>query len=335
MGGVQGMTAVLEAIGMEKRFPVKQQMLLRRRDTFQALQGIDLALYSGQTLGVVGESGSGKSTLGEIFGDLQQPTSGIVRYKGQDIRSLGEKEYRRFRRNVQYIFQNPKESMNPYYTVERILVEPMKILVDGFKPHKARETVREMLNRVGLPDSTLGKYPSELSGGQCQRIAIARALLLSPEVIICDECVSALDVSIQAQILNLLKQLQRDMGLTYVFITHDLSVVKYFSDDIAVMYLGQMVEKAPSDEIFANPAHPYTQSLLSAIPLPIVGKDKPERKLIKGEVTSPVNLPDQCRFMKRCDACMEDCPNRANPQLTEISPNHFVACHMVADKYAK
>ena len=156
------MTAVLEAIGMEKRFPVKQQMLLRRRDTFQALQGIDLALYSGQTLGVVGESGSGKSTLGEIFGDLQQPTSGIVRYKGQDIRSLGEKEYRRFRRNVQYIFQNPKESMNPYYTVERILVEPMKILVDGFKPHKARETVREMLNRVGLPDSTLGKYPSEL-----------------------------------------------------------------------------------------------------------------------------------------------------------------------------
>ena len=158
------MTAVLEAIGMEKRFPVKQQMLLRRRDTFQALQGIDLALYSGQTLGVVGESGSGKSTLGEIFGDLQQPTSGIVRYKGQDIRSLGEKEYRRFRRNVQYIFQNPKESMNPYYTVERILVEPMKILVDGFKPHKARETVREMLNRVGLPDSTLGKYPSELSG---------------------------------------------------------------------------------------------------------------------------------------------------------------------------
>lgn len=183
------MTAVLEAIGMEKRFPVKQQMLLRRRDTFQALQGIDLALYSGQTLGVVGESGSGKSTLGEIFGDLQQPTSGIVRYKGQDIRSLGEKEYRRFRRNVQYIFQNPKESMNPYYTVERILVEPMKILVDGFKPHKARETVREMLNRVGLPDSTLGKYPSELSGGQCQRIAIARALLLSPEVIICDECV--------------------------------------------------------------------------------------------------------------------------------------------------
>ena len=323
------MTAVLEAIGMEKRFPVKQQMLLRRRDTFQALQGIDLALYSGQTLGVVGESGSGKSTLGEIFGDLQQPTSGIVRYKGQDIRSLGEKEYRRFRRNVQYIFQNPKESMNPYYTVERILVEPMKILVDGFKPHKARETVREMLNRVGLPDSTLGKYPSELSGGQCQRIAIARALLLSPEVIICDECVSALDVSIQAQILNLLRELQRDMGLTFIFITHDLSVVKYFSDDIAVMYLGQMVEKAPSDELFANPLHPYTKALLSAIPIPVVGKERPKRTLIRGEITSPVNLPDECRFGKRCDECAEDCKN-GNPGLVEVRPNHFVACHHVA-----
>ena len=322
------MTAVLEAIGMEKRFPVKQQMLLRRRDTFQALQGIDLALYSGQTLGVVGESGSGKSTLGEIFGDLQQPTSGIVRYKGQDIRSLGEKEYRRFRRNVQYIFQNPKESMNPYYTVERILVEPMKILVDGFKPHKARETVREMLNRVGLPDSTLGKYPSELSGGQCQRIAIARALLLSPEVIICDECVSALDVSIQAQILNLLRQLQQDMGLTYIFITHDLSVVKYFSDDIAVMYLGQMVEKAPSDILFKNPIHPYTKALLSAIPLPVVGKDKPKRQLIKGEITSPVNLPDECRFGKRCDY-VQECCKKGNPQLREIEPNHFVACSCV------
>ena len=262
------MTAVLEAIGMEKRFPVKQQMLLRRRDTFQALQGIDLALYSGQTLGVVGESGSGKSTLGEIFGDLQQPTSGIVRYKGQDIRSLGEKEYRRFRRNVQYIFQNPKESINPYYTVERILVEPMKILVDGFKPHKARETVREMLNRVGLPDSTLGKYPSELSGGQCQRIAIARALLLSPEVIICDECVSALDVSIQAQILNLLKDLQDKFGTAYLFIAHDLSVVQHISDRVGVMYEGRLVELAPAKELFGNPLHPYTRALLSAIPVP-------------------------------------------------------------------
>ncbi len=186
---------------------------------------------------------------------------------------------------------------------------------------------------VGLARRFVNSYPHELDGGRRQRIGIARALAVNPKLIVCDEPVSALDVSIQAQILNLLKQLQRDMGLTYVFITHDLSVVKYFSDDIAVMYLGQMVEKAPSDEIFANPAHPYTQSLLSAIPLPIVGKEKPERKLIKGEVTSPVNLPDQCRFLKRCDACMEDCAHRPNPQLTEISPDHFVACHMVADKY--
>ena len=232
------MTAVLEAIGMEKRFPVKQQMLLRRRDTFQALQGIDLALYSGQTLGVVGESGSGKSTLGEIFGDLQQPTSGIVRYKGQDIRSLGEKEYRRFRRNVQYIFQNPKESMNPYYTVERILVEPMKILVDGFKPHKARETVREMLNRVGL--------------------------LLSPEVIICDECVSALDVSIQAQILNLLKDLQKEFSTAYLFISHDIGVIHYMSDFIVVINRGRIVEQGEGSQLIRTPKDDYTKRLIAS-----------------------------------------------------------------------
>ena len=236
------MTAVLEAIGMEKRFPVKQQMLLRRRDTFQALQGINLALYSGQTLGVVGESGSGKSTLGEIFGDLQQPTSGIVRYKGQDIRSLGEKEYRRFRRNVQYIFQNPKESMNPYYTVERILVEPMKILVDGFKPHKARVTVREMLNRVGLPDSTLGKYPSELSGGQCQ-----------------------LDKTVQAQILNLLKDLQKEFSTAYLFISHDIGVIHYMSDFIVVINRGRIVEQGEGSQLIRTPKDDYTKRLIASL----------------------------------------------------------------------
>ena len=206
------MTAVLEAIGMEKRFPVKQQMLLRRRDTFQALQGIDLALYSGQTLGVVGESGSGKSTLGEIFGDLQQPTSGIVRYKGQDIRSLGEKEYRRFRRNVQYIFQNPKESINPYYTVERILVEPMKILVDGFKPHKARET----------------------------------------------------DVSIQAQILNLLKDLQKEFSTAYLFISHDIGVIHYMSDFIVVINRGRIVEQGEGSQLIRTPKDDYTKRLIAS-----------------------------------------------------------------------
>ena len=258
------MTAVLEAIGMEKRFPVKQQMLLRRRDTFQALQGIDLALYSGQTLGVVGESGSGKSTLGEIFGDLQQPTSGIVRYKGQDIRSLGEKEYRRFRRNVQYIFQNPKESMNPYYTVERILVEPMKILVDGFKPHKARVTVREMLNRVGLPDSTLGKYPSELSGGHCQRIAIARALAMDPDVILFDEPTSALDPEMVGEVLELMKELACT-DITGLVVTHEMGFARSVATRVLFMDEGVIAEQNEPEAFFTHPQNPRLQEFLSKV----------------------------------------------------------------------
>jgi peptide/nickel transport system ATP-binding protein len=187
----------------------------------------------------------------------------------------------------------------------------------------------ELMDTVGLAQRFVNSYPHELDGGRRQRIGIARALAVNPKLIVCDEPVSALDVSIQAQILNLLKQLQKDHGLTYIFITHDLSVVKYFSDDIAVMYLGQMVEKANSDELFRQPMHPYTQALLSAIPLPIVGKNKPERKLIRGEITSPVNLPDQCRFLKRCDACTKDCETGKNPELREVAPGHFVACHCV------
>ena len=181
---------------------------------------------------------------------------------------------------------------------------------------------------VGLARRFVNSYPHELDGGRRQRIGIARALSVNPKLIVCDEPVSALDVSIQAQILNLLKQLQRDIGLTYIFITHDLSVVRYFSDDIAVMYLGQMVEKSPSDKLFEKPMHPYTRALLSAIPLPIVGKEKPVRQLIRGEVTSPVNLPDRCRFLPRCSECLENCPNAKSPELVEVEPKHFVACHI-------
>lgn len=317
---------ILEVKNLKKYFKTA-------RGTLHAVDDVSFTIERGKTLGIVGESGCGKSTTGRAILRLLEPTSGKVVFDGKDITSLSAAEMRKMRSDMQIIFQDPFSSLDPRKTVSQTIAEPIienKILKDK-KAIEAR--VKELMETVGLAQRLVNTYPHELDGGRRQRIGIARALAMNPKFIVCDEPVSALDVSIQAQILNLLKQLQRDMGLTYVFITHDLSVVKYFSDDIAVMYLGQMVEKAPSDEIFANPAHPYTQSLLSAIPLPIVGKEKPERKLIKGEVTSPVNLPDQCRFLKRCDACMEDCAHRPNPQLTEISPDHFVACHMVADKY--
>lgn len=323
----------------EKKILLEVQNLTKYFDTpkgkLHAVDGVSFQIEEGKTLGVVGESGCGKSTTGRTLLKLTEPTAGKIIFDGQDITHYSRSRMRSMRTEMQMIFQDPFSSLDPRQSIMQLISEPIK----EHKLLRSRAEIEkrtlELMDVVGLARRFVNSYPHELDGGRRQRIGIARALAVRPKLIVCDEPVSALDVSIQAQILNLLKQLQRDMGLTYVFITHDLSVVKYFSDDIAVMYLGQMVEKAPSDEIFANPAHPYTQSLLSAIPLPIVGKDKPERKLIKGEVTSPVNLPDQCRFMKRCDACMEDCPNRANPQLTEISPNHFVACHMVADKYAK
>ena len=303
------------------------------RGMVHAVDDVSFTLEAGKTLGVVGESGCGKSTLGRTIIRLQEPTSGSVFFDGKDVSGLNRQQLWEQRRQMQMIFQDPFSSLNPRMTISQAIEEPLALYHICPDRVSRQKRVAELMDTVGLARRLYNTYPHELDGGRRQRIGIARALAVNPKLIVCDEPVSALDVSIQAQILNLLKQLQRDMGLTYVFITHDLSVVKYFSDDIAVMYLGQMVEKAPSDEIFANPAHPYTQSLLSAIPWPIVGKEKPERKLIKGEVTSPVNLPDQCRFLKRCDACMEDCAHRPNPQLTEISPDHFVACHMVADKY--
>ena len=321
----------------EKKIILEFQNLTKYFDTpkgkLHAVDGVSFQIEEGKTLGVVGESGCGKSTTGRTLLKLTEPTSGKIIFDGEDITRYNRSRMRALRTKMQMIFQDPFSSLDPRQSIMQLISEPIKEHKLLSRKEEIEKRTLELMDIVGLARRFVNSYPHELDGGRRQRIGIARALAVNPKLIVCDEPVSALDVSIQAQILNLLKQLQRDMGLTYVFITHDLSVVKYFSDDIAVMYLGQMVEKAPSDEIFANPAHPYTQSLLSAIPLPIVGKEKPERKLIKGEVTSPVNLPDQCRFLKRCDACMEDCAHRPNPQLTEISPDHFVACHMVADKY--
>ncbi len=317
---------------VEKKIILEVQNLTKYFDTprgkLHAVDGVNFTIEEGKTLGIVGESGCGKSTTGRTILKLLEPTAGKIIFNGTDITKYSRGRMRPLRTEMQMIFQDPFSSLDPRQSIMQLISEPIK----EHKLLKSRTDIEkrtlELMDIVGLARRFVNTFPHELDGGRRQRIGIARALAVNPKLIVCDEPVSALDVSIQAQILNLLKQLQREMGLTYVFITHDLSVVKYFSDDIAVMYLGQMVEKAPSAEIFAHPTHPYTQALLSAIPIPVVGKDKPPRKLIRGEITSPVNLPDQCRFLKRCDACQECCQTGKNPQLAEISPEHFVACHL-------
>lgn len=312
---------ILEVENLTKYFSTPGGML-------HAVDGVSFKIEEGRTLGIVGESGCGKSTTGRTILKLLEPTSGKIVFNGQDITHFSRKQMRSLRQEMQMVFQDPFSSLDPRQTVSQLISEPIiehKLLKN--KGDIEKRTLK-LMETVGLAERYINVYPHELDGGRRQRIGIARALAVEPKLIVCDEPVSALDVSIQAQILNLLRQLQQDLGLTYIFITHDLSVVKYFSDDIAVMYLGQMVEKAPSDILFKNPIHPYTKALLSAIPLPIVGKDKPKRQLIKGEITSPVNLPDACRFRKRCDYAQECCKN-GNPQLREIEPNHFVACSCV------
>ena len=311
---------LVEVRDLKQYFPIKTGFM--KTTPLKAVDGVSFSIKPGETLGLVGESGCGKTTVGRSLLRLYTPTSGDVFFDGERV---DEKSIGHMRRQMQMVFQDPFSSLDPRQTVSQLISEPIiehKLL--SSKADIDRRTL-ELMETVGLAERYVNVYPHELDGGRRQRIGIARALAVNPKLIVCDEPVSALDVSIQAQILNLLKQLQRDMGLTYIFITHDLSVVKYFSDDIAVMYLGQMVEKAPSDDLFKNPIHPYTKALLSAIPLPIVGKDKPQRQLIKGEITSPVNLPDECRFGKRCDYTADVC-RRCNPTLREVEANHFVAC---------
>ena len=314
---------ILEVKHLKKYFNTPKGLL-------HAVDDVNFTLERGKTLGIVGESGCGKSTTGRSILRLIEPTSGEVIFDGEDVCKKNKNELRLLRRDMQLIFQDPYASLDPRKTVSEIIAEPLKLQKLITDPKARMDRVRELMQVVGLADRLINTYPHELDGGRRQRIGIARALAMKPKLIVCDEPVSALDVSIQAQILNLMQDLQEQMGLTYIFITHDLSVVNHFADDIAVMYLGQMVEKAPSDVLFQNPVHPYTRALLSAIPLPIVGKEKPVRQLIRGEITSPVNLPDECRFMKRCDCAAECCKN-GNPQLREIEPGHFVACTRVGE----
>ena len=295
--------------------------------TLHAVDDVSFTIDKGKTLGVVGESGCGKSTTGRAILRLHEPTSGSVKFEGKEITTLSKNEMRKMRSQMQIIFQDPYASLDPRNTISQIIAEPIinsKILTNK---KDIDDRVHELMETVGLAERFVNTYPHELDGGRLQRIGIARALALNPKLIVCDEPVSALDVSIQAQILNLLEDLQDQFGLTYMFITHDLAVVNHFADDIAVMYLGQIAEKAPSEELFERPLHPYTEALLSAIPIPDLDNRK-ERITIKGEITSPINPPETCRFAKRCPYCTEECL-AAVPELREVSPGHFVACHKV------
>jgi oligopeptide/dipeptide ABC transporter ATP-binding protein len=288
---------------------------------------VTFTIDSGKTLGIVGESGCGKTTAGRAILRLIEPTGGEINFDGKDIMKLSKGELLRMRRHMQLIFQDPFSSLNPRKTIAQTIEEP--IILSKLIPDSDKRFMRvlELMETVGLAERLINAYPHELDGGRRQRIGIARALAVEPKFIVCDEPVSALDVSIQAQILNLMKQIQRDTGLTYIFITHDLSVVNHFSDDIIVMYLGRLVEKAPAEELFTKPLHPYTKALLSAIPVPRI-RNRPERILLRGEITSPITPEPICRFAGRCDSCMKVC-NESEPPLIEVSPNRFVACHLV------
>ncbi len=292
-----------------------------------AVDDVSFVIPEGQTLGVVGESGCGKSTLGRVVLGLLDSTDGHIFYNGEDVTHVSPEKFHELRKNMQIIFQDPYSSLNPRMSVADIIAEPLIIYNVCKNKEELDERVKELMDTVGLDQRFINSYPHELDGGRRQRIGIARALALDPKFIVCDEPVSALDVSIQAQVLNLMQDLQEQKGLTYMFITHNLSVVKHISDKIMVMYLGQMVELCDADELFANNLHPYTKALLSAIPRPNI-KQKQERILLKGELTSPINPKPGCRFAPRCHYATPECFEK-EPELREYCPGHFVSCHNV------
>jgi peptide/nickel transport system ATP-binding protein len=312
--------------GLKVHFPIRGGMLLARQTgAVKAVDGVDLDIPRGRTLGLVGESGCGKSTLGRALLRLSPVTEGTVTIDGVDVASLSGEKLRHERQKMQMVFQDPLASLNPRQSVETILTEPLRAHGISFDPDTK---VRELLDKVGLPASAARKYPHEFSGGQRQRIGIARAIAMEPEFVVADEPVSALDVSIQAQVLNLLEELQEELGLTYLVIAHDLAVVRHVSDEVAVMYLGGIVEQADSDELYAHPRHPYTMALMSAVPVPdpVVEQNR-ERILLTGDLPSPADPPTGCRFHTRCPFRQETRCDTERPQLHEIAPGHRVACH--------
>ncbi len=312
---------MLEVKDLKKYFTVRAGLL-------HAVDGVSFKIEEGHTLGIVGESGCGKSTLGRVILHLQDITSGQIFYRDKDITKVTRSELSKLRHEMQIIFQDPYSSLNPRMTVFQIIAEPMEIF-GKFSSDEIEKRVYDMMDTVGLAKRFVNCYPHELDGGRRQRIGISRALVLNPKFVVCDEPVSALDVSIQAQVLNLMLDIQENLGLTYIFITHDLSVVKYISDDILVMYLGQMVEKAPSADLFLNQFHPYTKALISSIPRPDIDY-KRKRTQLRGELTTPINPKPGCRFATRCNYAKPNCFDET-PEILEVSMNHFVACHLVRE----
>ncbi len=319
---------LLRVEDLKKHFPIHKGVIRRQVGAVHAVDGVSFEIYNGETLGLVGESGCGKSTTGRTILRLYKPTAGKIIYDGVDLASLKEKEMRKMRGKLQIIFQDPYASLNPRMTVADIVGEPLIVhkLANG---KEIQERVEELLGLVGLNPAFANRYPHEFSGGQRQRIGIARALALQPELIICDEPISALDVSIQAQVINLLEDLQEQFGLTYLFIAHDLSMVRHISDRVAVMYLGVIVELAEHEELYDHPLHPYSQALLSAVPIPDpIAEEHRRRILLEGDVPSPVNPPSGCRFHTRCPIAESICSEQ-RPEWREVKPGHFVACHLV------
>lgn len=324
---------LLSVRDLTKRFPIKGGILSREIGSVKAVSGVSFDIKKGETLGLVGESGCGKSTLGRCILRLIEPTSGQVLFKGKDITQLSPNEMRKLRRNMQIIFQDPYASLNPRMTVEEILSEPLDIHQIGTSQYERKQRILKLLDLCGLRREAIARYPHEFSGGQRQRICIARALAVEPEFIVCDEPVSALDVSIQAQIVNLMQDLQKELGLTYLFIAHDLKVVEHISTRVAVMYLGKVVEMSTAEELYQAPKHPYTKALLSAIPIPDPSYRK-TRMILKGDVPSPMNPPSGCYFHPRCPMAQENCKGDF-PVLRElkkeVSARHEVSCYYAGD----
>ena len=330
MNQENGKTVLVKVDNLKKHFPIMRGVFRRQVGAVQAVDGVTFDIYEGETLGLVGESGCGKSTTGRVVLQLLDPTAGSVLFKGKDLTTLSKGDLRRQRRDMQMIFQDPYASLNPRMTVGNIIGEPLKIQKLG-NADERKQRVQELLQVVGLNPYFVNRYPHEFSGGQRQRIGVARALATNPEFIVADEPISALDVSVQAQVVNLLGDLRDELGLTYLFIAHDLSMVRHISDRVAVMYLGRIVELGDTDEVYNHPLHPYTQALLSAIPLPDPDKEAERQRIIlEGDVPSPANPPSGCRFHPRCgyatDICKEEDPENRN-MGGEVASAHWVACH--------